>query len=912
IDLIDGAWTVTIEMLGFAPVQRQIEIPSDQDAAPTPLVVQSLDDLAKADPPVQSAPGTFPRAPLQFSSKQVETTAKAGRAPTVDLATLIGPDGIGAADGMLINGSLNNGASTPFALPRGIGNNRPRLPTQRSYALGLQLGNSAWDARPFSLTGAETASPSYTDLQLLGTFESQVRLPWLRNPITLTIGYQGSSATTANMQSARVPTDRERAGDFSQTMDARGNPVRVIDPITGQPFALNTIPADRLSPQALALLAYYPQADPSAIGRFNYQAPLIGDTRQDSARARASYRVNSRHVVGVAGAYQRSGANSTSLFGFTDTRSASVLDAQGTWTWTRSRNTTVTARYGFTRNASESAPFFANRLNVSGKAGISGNDQDPRNWGPPTLTFASDVASLTDGRFTSATEHVHALATDMTHTHGLHTFGFGGEFRPRANHTFGQEDPRGTFGFTGTATGIDIADFLLGLPQTSAIAFGSGLKGYRGNMTAAYVTDDWRARSNLTLTYGVRWEYESPVGESHVASGLVRPDRRGLEPRVGFAWRPRLGSSVVVHAGYGIYRTPNVYQPIASLLAIQPPLSTTFNIASTPDVPLTLANGFVPAGAGAAGTFAVDPAFRVPTAHTWDASIQRDFPGSLTTTVSYQGTHGTHLMQMSLPNTYPAGAVNPCPACPSGYRYLTSGGRSNRQAATFEVRRRLSGGFTSTATYTLSRSMDNAAAFGGATLDGAVLMQNWLDPEAEYSRSNFDQRHLLTMSIEHTTGAGMRGGTLIDGWKGRLLKDWTFSGTLSTGSGLPLTPVYFAPVSGTGIIGSLRPDVTDVPNTRTGDGYANPRAFAAPAPGEWGNAKRNSITGPRTLSLNASVARTFRVNARVSFDWRIDATNVLNRVTYASVNMLITSPEFGLPNRVNDMRKVRTSLRVRF
>ena len=431
-------------------------------------------------------------------------------------------------------------------------------------------------------------------------------------------------------------------------------------------------------------------------------------------------------------------------------------------------------------------------------------------------------------------------------------------------------------------------------------------------MAAAYVTDDWRARPNLTLTYGVRWEYESPVSETRVASGLVRPDRRGVEPRVGFAWRPRLGSSVVLHAGYGVYRTTNVYQPIASLLAIQPPLSTTFNIASTPVAPLTLANGFEPVGAGASATFAVDPAFRVPTAHTWDASIQRDFPGSLTATVTYQGTHGTHLMQMSLPNTYPAGAVNPCPACPSGYRYLTAGGRSNRHAATFEVRRRLSGGFTTTTTYTLSRSMDNAAAFGGATLDGAVLMQNWLDPEAEYSRSSFDQRHLLTMSIEHTTGAGMRGGTLVDGWKGRLLKDWTFSGTFSTGSGLPLTPVYFAPVSGTGIIGSLRPDVTGVPNTPAGNAYANPLAFTAPAPGQWGNARRNSITGPRTFSLNASVSRTFRVNTRVSFDWRIDATNVLNRVTYASVNALITSPEFGLPNRVNDMRKVRTSLRVRF
>ena len=85
-----------------------------------------------------------------------------------------------------------------------------------------------------------------------------------------------------------------------------------------------------------------------------------------------------------------------------------------------------------------------------------------------------------------------------------------------------------------------------------------------------------------------------------------------------------------------------------------------------------------------------------------------------------------------------------------------------------------------------------------------------------------------------------------------------------------------------------------------------------PRPGQWGNAPRNSITGPRTFSMDASVARTFRVNNRLNVDWRIDATNVLNRVTYAGVNALITSPQFGLPNRTNEMRKIRTNVRLRF
>ena len=94
--------------------------------------------------------------------------------------------------------------------------------------------------------------------------------------------------------------------------------------------------------------------------------------------------------------------------------------------------------------------------------------------------------------------------------------------------------------------------------------------------------------------------------------------------------------------------------------------------------------------------------------------------------------------------------------------------------------------------------------------------------------------------------------------------------------------------------------------------YVNPAAFAAPAPGEWGNAGRNSITGPAQFSLNTGITRTFLISNRWSMDWRIDATNILNRVTYSGLNTIVGSPQFGLPNRANAMRKLLSSLRVRF
>ena len=103
------------------------------------------------------------------------------------------------------------------------------------------------------------------------------------------------------------------------------------------------------------------------------------------------------------------------------------------------------------------------------------------------------------------------------------------------------------------------------------------------------------------------------------------------------------------------------------------------------------------------------------------------------------------------------------------------------------------------------------------------------------------------------------------------------------------------------------------PASRSAPPPTPPRAaFTAPIQGQWGTAGRNSITGPATFTLNAGVARTFRVNSRLNVDWRLDATNVLNRVTYTSINTLVASPQFGLPNRASDMRKVRATIRVRF
>lgn len=270
-------------------------------------------------------------------------------------------------------------------------------------------------------------------------------------------------------------------------------------------------------------------------------------------------------------------------------------------------------------------------------------------------------------------------------------------------------------------------------------------------------------------------------------------------------------------------------------------------------------------------------------------------------------------MQEFLPNTYPAGAANPCPTCPAGFVYLTSNGRSDRQAGQVQVRRRLRNGLTATVQYTVSKATDNAGAFTGASVTGSAIAQDWLNVDAEWAPSNFDQRHLLTAQFQYSTGVGVAGGTLLTGLKGALFKGWTVVGQLTAGSGLPLTPVYLTSVAGTGVTGTLRPDSTGEPAHDLPEGvYADSSAFAAPGAGRWGNAGRNSIVGPAQFVLNGGAMRTFTLGDRLSLDWRVDAVNLVNRVTYSGVNTIFGSPQFGLPNQANAMRKLQTSLRLRF
>jgi trimeric autotransporter adhesin len=959
LELEDGAWTIRVEMRGFEPITREVTIGGSGDAQTAPeswtLTLLSFDAIASAGtaraelPAAEAAPpgaaavsatGQQPGGAQPQRQAQGTTPAAAATGAAVAAALTEEPPAnplFGAADSFLVNGSVMNAAASPFAQSRSLGNVRVNQFLRSPYTFMGSIGgrSAALDARPFGIT----TRPDNRNINFSGTVGGPLRIPGLiRNGPQFSVAFSRSDGYDARSSQLLLPTALERAGNFSQSVDGFGQPVQIVDPDTGQPFADNTIPEERLSPQARALLAYYPAPTDEGESRINYQAPSFTDSHTDSLTFRLNaFRIGGGTQVDTLNVgYNRSRNLNTTPFAFEDlSRTNGVTAGIGV-----SRRLTpamlLRVRNNTSRTSSRSEPFFANRVNVSALAGITGNNQDPLNWGPPQLSFRT-VAGLSTGDSSINRRLTNTTVAEVNWSRRRHAIMMGAEVERRQTDLISQQNPRGSFFFDGGETGSDFADFLLGLPRTSTIAYGNADKYFRQLSYAAFITDDFRLSPSLTVNLGVRWEYESPVTEDRgrlvnldvapdfsdvtavVANdpggaltgrqyhtSLVRPDKGGIQPRVAMAWRPILGSSIIVRAGYGIYRNTNVYEAIAMRLAQQPPLSVAVSAARTPETPITLADGFIATPGIVQVPWAVDPEFRVGYAHNWQAMVQRDFRWALQLSATYVGVKGSHLPQVLLPNTYAPGSENPCPACPAGFQYLTSDGRSNTHRLQLQARRRLRNNIEASGQYTIATGNDNATTFVGI---GGTPVQNWLDLDAEYGASSLIRRHEFGGQFRYTSNAGL----MRSAWRRQLFGGWVVTATASIGSGLPLTPVYPTTVPGTTVTSAVRPSLTGASLDDIPDGYyANPAAFAPPAPGEWGDAPRGSVFGPGSFTFNGGVSRSFRAGNRANFTWSMNVTNLLNHVTYAGLNTSVGSPQFGLPIGYAPSRRLTTNLQVTF
>ncbi|HKD05014.1 MAG TPA: carboxypeptidase regulatory-like domain-containing protein [Bryobacteraceae bacterium] len=879
-----------------------------------------------------------------------------------------GGGGFGGPGGGGRGGFGGGGRGGGFGGPGGRGGRGPQMANGRGQfgnrvnrgrgqqfrlTANYSLGNSALNARPYSFTapqlinGEPVPKAAYANNRFGFSVGGPLVIPHLfRSDKTFWfVNYTGTRSKSGFDKISTVPTAAERAGDFSGV----GQPI--FNPATNSPFIGNVIPASQINQTAVSLLSFIPL--PNAPGlRNNYQLIGANPSNSDNLQVVVNQNITSKDRLNANVSFQDRNSENVQAFGFVDPSNGSGLNSSLAYSHTINRNLINSLSFSFSRNINRQSSYFSYGQDVAGDLGIMGVYSTPLTYGPPTLTF-QNFSSLTDGTPSVTRAQTTGLTESLIQIHGKHTITYGGLFQRRQNNLITTQGARGSFGFTGvqtqeiganglplTGTGYDLADYLLDMPyQTAVNQYQNGNDSFyfRETTGAAYVSDDFRWKSNLSIISGLRWEYFGPYTEKYdrianldvapgytgvaivtpgqtgpltnaqYPSGVIKPDYKLFSPRLGIAWKPFKKGNLVVRSGYGIYYTGGVYGAFPSRLAIQQPFVFALNQTSSTSNPLTIQNGFVTEpGQNIQNTFSVDPNYKPAYAQSWNFSMQETFWRNYVVQVVYQGTKGTHLDVVQSPNRAPLGSAKDAQAnlaipYAGTFDLDLSVGNSNYNALQVSILRRQARNRSFNLTYVFAKAIDDTSTLGG----GVVQIVN--DIRAERALSNYDVRHRLTASFQIQSPVGPDRTS----WRWHALRGWQLNGNITATSGTPFTAVVAGDPSGTGIPGQARAESTGLPVT-AGSGYFNPGAFVVPASGTFGDAGRNTIPGIPNFNINASINRTFRFRERHQITFAVTSSNPLNHVNVTGFGAVIGSLTAGLPTTAGQMRTVTVQTRFTF
>ncbi len=865
-----------------------------------------------------------------------------------------GPGGFGGGRG----GPRRGGP--PGARPQ-FGNRR--RPTQIHGMAFATLQNSALNAKPYSFTGQNIAQPAYAQARYGFVLGGPLMIPKIVNDSKTFFFVQYFAIRGRNPDAfvETVPTAAERAGNFAGALQSAGAslglPVQLYDPNTHVPLPGNVISASRISAISQGLLGYIPLPNqPGTVNNYELQAAAAANN--DNLNARIQRNITSKDRLAYHLNYQHRDGNTIQPFAFTDATNGMGFRNDLTWTRTISTRVINNAIVTFNRNTNQATPFFASGGNVASELGIAGTSTNPLNYGPPTLNF-TNFGALSDGNPLLTRNQSQSGSESVIYSSGPHTVTLGVQFTRNDLNYLTDINGRGTMNFTGFATsaftangnpvpgsGFDFADFLFGLPESASVRFGDTTTYFRENVWSGFAMDDWKVNANLTLDLGLRYEYFSPYSEKYnrivnldiapgftavapvtpdavgpytgaFPAGLINPDYNNFGPRVGLAWKAPWGKqSTIIRIGYGLYYNGQAYIPFATQLNQQPPFAVSANAFSTLNNSLTLATGFLPVTEGkVTNTYAVDKNFRTPYAQTWNFTVQKELPKGFFVDVGYVGTKGTDLALQTVPNQGPSLSASERLLLGNalGYTYNQSIGNSIFHALHVRATQRFRRGFSFSAYYQYSKSIDDSSTFGGA---GNTVAQNWLDLAAERGLSSFDQRHTLNLNGVLTSPVGRDGSRFAPhGFAARLLGGWQLGAALAAASGLPLTARVLgntAQLAQTGGVGSGRAEATGE-SISSGPGFFNLGAFTVPPPNQFGNAGRNTIPGPDTLSVNLDFGRSFQFGeSRRRLELRLQGNNVFNQVSFLNLYTVVNATNYGLPEQAASMRTVVAVMRFRF
>jgi trimeric autotransporter adhesin len=899
--------------------------------------------------------------------------------------SLGGAGGFGGGFGGPGGGGPGGGGPVSFGrMGRGFDVNKPH------GFLYAQDDNAGLDARSYALNGQESEKASYNTFRFGAFVGGPLNIPHILDASKSTfysVGWNGTRGSSPYDAFSTVPTMAERGGDFSGLTGNNGAPIVIYDPVTGLPFPGNKIDPTQFSGAAASLLNYIPEPNlPGSTRNFHYvtTAPSESDAISMRLIHNFSGSAGPRRQPGGGGRRAARGPRNNLNLALNWSRISSVLEnpfpslagnagtqglnASARWVYGKGR---VTNTVGFTYNHNRTATsnLYSGVTDVAGNAGITGVSTDPFDWGLSRTSFNS-FTGFSDPIPSRELDQTYTLSEGLVWSRGKHAMRFGADYRRISQGFRSARNAEGSFIFTGFATGeylpgstqpvsgtgSDFADFLLGLPQQTSLQGGTTDYEFRSNSYDFYAQDDWRIFANLSVNFGLRYEYVGPYtetenrianldvsfnptdtsgflvlpGQTGIYSGgfpnsLVRPDRNNFGPRIGIAWKA--AKQTVVRAGYGINYNLAQYGIFVRNFAFQPPFATTATNVSPYGDFLTLENGFPTSDTSTAVTnnYSLDPNYKLGYVQVWNVDIQRQLPHNMQLNIGYNGAKGTDLdtERALVPTCVAGGTCQTVPTAASApFIYESSEGDSTLQAASVRIRKRMSRGLGISASYVFSKSLDDAASIGGGSI---VVAQNPFDIPAERSLSSFDQTHKFTGTWMYDLPFGDGKRFFTTGAMSHALDGWQWSGSFTIGSGFYFTPnVLGASVDiDRGVSGSLRANVIPgVPisssNPTTAEWF-NTAAFCAPGSGcvnpagsSYGDAGRNIIEGPWQINFNMSLSKTITIKETRALELRLQGSNIFNTPYFSSINTTVNSQTFGQVVGVGTMRRITMVARFRF
>ncbi len=458
-----------------------------------------------------------------------------------------------------------------------------------------------------------------------------------------------------------------------------------------------------------------------------------------------------------------------------------------------------------------------------------------------------------------------------------------------------------------------------------------------------FINDSYRITPRLTLNGGLRYEYNSPavdaedraniydvatrnlvaVGTNGVPRSGFDADKNNFAPRVGFAWTLGEDEKTVLRGGYGVYYDQSPLAP-AEALYFNSPFFDNNIFFSLPGLPLTLNDPFpsffpfpLPDSA-----LAIQRDLRTGYMQHWNFNVERQLWRASVLEVAYVGSKGTKLLtardiNQPQPSVLPPGlpfVPRPDPRF-DDIDLLESRANSSYNAMQVRFQQRLTRGFSALASYTWSKSIDDASNFFSSAGD-PNFPQNSFNVAAERGRSNFDVAHRLSVSYSYALPFRR-----YEGVAGTLLNGWETYGIVTLQTGRPFTVALLSEIdnSGTGrsILGfgaNDRPNLVGNPELSdpTTLQWFNTTAFAFPPPGTFGNAGRNILDGPGFQNVNASLLKNTRITERVNLQFRAEAFNLFNHPNFNLPDNFLGSPTFGRITSARDPRHIQFGLKLLF